>query len=144
MKEGHIIGSVFWVENFNELLEKFGNNSLKRISNAIVHPYAAYQFNDDDDDNDEGEENKVYNLDFLFSMKIYQPEIIFKYNIDTYMENISIDVYNKLVKENLNSLVDNYIPSYKGCDGYADRNKGYIICWSCKCNRLNSMCYLIL
>jgi hypothetical protein len=39
MEEGSIIGSVIWVKNFNELLKKFEKESLKRISNAVAHPF---------------------------------------------------------------------------------------------------------
>jgi hypothetical protein len=51
--------------------------------------------------------------DFVLSMDIYYPKIVFKYTIDTYMSNVCNDVYNKLVNSGLNGLVDRYIPSYK-------------------------------
>jgi hypothetical protein len=119
MEEGNVIGTIFWVRNFNELLKKFSDKKLKRISKAIVCPLInknIYCLN--------GLEclkclSKIITcLDgkFFSSMDIYYPEIIFKYNIDSYMSNVCIDVYNKLVKIGLNGLVEKYIPSYKQCD----------------------------
>jgi hypothetical protein len=69
MEEGKIIGTIIWAENFDELLKKKGDNALKRISNAIVHPY--YNINEGwDQEND----TECLDLDFFLLMEIYKPE----------------------------------------------------------------------
>jgi hypothetical protein len=132
-----IIGTIFWVKNFNELLEKYSDRNLKRISKAIVCPTVKKRTCLCHDP------VECLDDDFLLSMDIYKPEIVFKYTIDTHMSNICIDVYNKLADKGLNGLVDKYIPSYKQCDGYGE--KGVELGCStelCKCSGLRAFCYL--
>ncbi|KXN74363.1 hypothetical protein CONCODRAFT_2567 [Conidiobolus coronatus NRRL 28638] len=137
MEEGTIIGTVIWVKNFNELLKKFGDRNLKRISKAIVCPLTKKLTCSC------CSVSECLNEEFFLSMDIYYPGIVFKYTIDTYMSNLCIDVYNKLEKCGLNGLVDKYIPSYNQCDGYGKKDKetGYSR-ELCKCGGLRVFCYL--
>ncbi|KXN74357.1 hypothetical protein CONCODRAFT_2561 [Conidiobolus coronatus NRRL 28638] len=137
MEEGTILGTIIWVKNFNELLEKFNDRNIKRISKAIVCPQitkltcCGCRSSECLDD------------EFFLYMDIYYPDIVFKYTIDTYMSNVCIDVYNKLAESGLNGLVDKYIPSYDHCDGYGE--KGVEKNYSkkiCKCRGLRALCYL--
>jgi hypothetical protein len=67
------------------------------------------------------EKEQIYlDEEFFLSMDIYYPELVFKYNIDTYMSNACIDIYNKIIRNGLSGLVDEYIFSYKQCDGYGE------------------------
>ncbi|KXN74361.1 hypothetical protein CONCODRAFT_76885 [Conidiobolus coronatus NRRL 28638] len=136
MEEGKIIGTIVWVKNYNEILKKYKDRNLKRISKAIVCPLV----NKIDYWN---REIKCLDEEFCFFMDIYCPEVAFKYTFDTYMTNVCIDVYNKLVKRGLNGLVDKYIPSYKQCDGYGEKGKevGYSS-ELCKCGGLIAFCYI--
>jgi hypothetical protein len=131
-----IIGTIFWVKNFNELLKNFSDRNLKRISKAIVCPNITKI-------NSLGKEFECLDKDLFLSMDIYKPEVIFNYSIDTYMSNVCIDVYNKLVKIGLNGLVDRYIPTYKQCDGYGEKGKENDYNTKlCKCGGLRAFCYL--
>jgi hypothetical protein len=135
-KESFIIGTIFWVKNFNELLKKYSDRNLKRVSKSIVCPIVTKI-------NSLGEEFECLDEELFLSMDIYKPEVIFKYSIDTYMSNICIDVYNKLLMSGLNGLVDKYIPSYKQCDGYGEEfvEDSYSK-ELCKCGGLRAFCYL--
>ncbi|KXN74350.1 hypothetical protein CONCODRAFT_76883 [Conidiobolus coronatus NRRL 28638] len=136
MEEGDIIGTVFWVKNYSEILKKFSDRNLKMISKAILHPLINHPF-------PRNPTHVKLDENFFLSMEIYKPEVIFKYNIDTYMANICIDIYNKLVKSGLNVLVDKYIPSYKQCDGYGEKGiKNIYEEKYCKCGGLRTFCYL--
>ncbi|KXN74355.1 hypothetical protein CONCODRAFT_14847 [Conidiobolus coronatus NRRL 28638] len=136
MEEGTIIGTILWVKNFNELLENYSDRNLKRISKAIVCPLITKLAN-------WKEEKEYLDDDFILSMDIYYPEVSFKYTIDTYMSNVCIDVYNKLLKRGLNGLVDKYIPSYKQCNGYGKKGEdGDYSTKLCKCGGLRVFCYL--
>jgi hypothetical protein len=135
---GSVIGTIFWVKNYNELLEKLGDRNLKMISKAIIHPHKHRI--------DWQNQNIEYlDLDFLFSMETYRPEVIFKYNIDSYMSNVCLDVYNKLKNVNLNFLVDKYIPEHNTCDNYNDCNTGDIHSYHTAdfydCGKLRLFCY---
>jgi hypothetical protein len=135
MEEGNIIGTIIWVKNFNELLKKYSDRNLKRISKAIVCSTIKI--------NRFGEELDCLDDEFFLSMDVYKPEIVFEYNIDSYMSNVCIDVYNKLAKIGLNGLVGKYIPSYKQCDGYGEKGKeegcSTVLC---KCGGIRAFCYL--
>jgi hypothetical protein len=134
MEEGEIIGTIIWVKNFNELLKNYSDR--KRISKAIVCSLLKVI-------NDWNNEIEYLDEDFILSMDIYYPEIVFKYTMDSYMSNLCNDVYNKLVKNGLNGLVDKYIASYKKCDEYG--RKGEDGCYNlklCKCGGLRAFCYL--
>jgi hypothetical protein len=139
MNEGEIIGTIIWVKNFEEILEKKSDRNLKRISNAIVHPVDIIieQWNPE-------EPFESIDLDFFLFMEVYKPETIFKYTIDSHMENICLDVYNELVKINLNYLVDKYISNYEKCDGYEIEGEDLYSTKLCECGRLRALCYLDL
>jgi hypothetical protein len=135
IEEVIIIGAIFWVNNFNELLKKYSDRNLKRISKAIVYPYTTKS--------SWRSTSELLDDEFFLSMDVYKPEIIFKYNIDTYMSNVCINVYNKLTKIGLNGLVDKYITTYKQCNGYGDEgeDEGYKT-KLCKCGGIRAFCYL--
>jgi hypothetical protein len=138
MKGGGIFGTIFWIENYSELLKTFKDKDLKKISKAIIHPH-YYRSNVNH------QTSEVLDLEFFFSLKFYQPKIIFKYSIDTFMSNICWDVYKKLESVNLNYIVDKYIPNYKACDNCKVGN--ILNCNNtdlCKCGRLRTLCYLDL
>ncbi|KXN74351.1 hypothetical protein CONCODRAFT_2555 [Conidiobolus coronatus NRRL 28638] len=138
MEEGDIIGTIVWVNNYNELLKNFSDRNLKMISKAIICPLVKKN-------NYNNEEIEYLDEEFLFFMDIYYPDVAFKYTFDTYMSNVCIDVYNKLVKSGLNGLVDKYITSYKQCDGYGEKKvKYYTFGNLCKCGGLKAFCYLDL
>ncbi|KXN73020.1 hypothetical protein CONCODRAFT_15738 [Conidiobolus coronatus NRRL 28638] len=139
MEEGNIIGSVIWVKNFNELLKKFEKENLKRISKAIVHPHVIKTYEADQNVTEEGLIG-----DFFLSMEIYKPETVYKYAIDSHMENICIDVYNRLTEKRLNCLVDKHIQKYKRCNGYGTKGEEGYSTQLCKCGRLRALCYLNL
>ncbi|KXN74353.1 hypothetical protein CONCODRAFT_2557 [Conidiobolus coronatus NRRL 28638] len=134
MNKGEIIGTIIWVKNFNELLKKFGDRNLKRISRAIVcPPNTKLASSEDELDSLDG--------DFFLFMDIYYPDIVFKYTIDTYMSNVCIDIYNKLTKCGLNGLVDKYITGYKQCDGYGEKGEVGYNTKICKCGGIRAFCY---
>ncbi|KXN74356.1 hypothetical protein CONCODRAFT_2560 [Conidiobolus coronatus NRRL 28638] len=134
MEEGTILGTIMWVKNYNEILEKFNDRNIKRISKAIVCPQITKVVS-------WGEDLVCLDEKFIISMDIYYPDIVFKYNIDTYMSNICIDVYNKLAESGLNGLVDKYIPSYKQCDGYEEKSVEFNFSEKlCECGRIRAVC----
>ncbi|KXN72735.1 hypothetical protein CONCODRAFT_77672 [Conidiobolus coronatus NRRL 28638] len=135
MEGGDIFGTIIWVQNYQELVENFSDKELKKVSKAIIHPILSANRWEED----------VFNLDleFFLELKVYKPEIIFKYNIDTYMSNICWDVYKKLKIKGLNGLVDQYIKDYEKCSDY-DENEldSFHSIKLCKCGRLRPLCSL--
>jgi hypothetical protein len=145
MDEGNIIGTILWVKNLEELLGKFADRNLKRVSNAIVQPFLKpSDLNESEDEqlNNESEMEKYLDFDFLKSMEVYQPEIIYEYTIDSHKENIYLDLYKKLVNKNLSSSVDKYIPNYKWCKGGKAEGKDETSTNICKCGGLRALCSL--
>jgi hypothetical protein len=41
MIKGNSIGTVIWVKNFSEILKKFDNKNLKRVSKAVICPHVT-------------------------------------------------------------------------------------------------------
>ncbi|KXN72738.1 hypothetical protein CONCODRAFT_4473 [Conidiobolus coronatus NRRL 28638] len=87
MEEGDIFATIFWVENYSELLETFHDKDLKKISKAIILPHEFKNIDNQD--------RECLDLDFFLSLKIIKPETIFKYTINSFMENECLDVYKK-------------------------------------------------
>ncbi|KXN72736.1 hypothetical protein CONCODRAFT_4471 [Conidiobolus coronatus NRRL 28638] len=59
MKGGNIFGTIFWVENYSELLETFRDKDLKKISKAIILPHEFKNIDNQD--------REVLDLEFFFS-----------------------------------------------------------------------------